>query len=61
MLCQRLGDEDSNLGWLIETQQSYRNLVTLTRHLGWPCIPQARRCFDAHPNEALALLLHPPG
>jgi len=36
-------------------------VIALTRQLGWPCLPQARRHYDAHPLEALALLLHPPG
>lgn len=36
-------------------------VIALTRQLGWPCVPQARRHYDAYPFEALALLLHPPG
>ena len=35
-------------------------VIALTRQLGWPCLPQARRHYDAHPLKALALLLHPP-
>jgi len=47
---------------LAQAMASLNNLViALTRQLGWPCLPQARRHYDAHPLEALALLLHPPG
>jgi len=47
---------------LAEAMAILNNLVIgLIRQLGWPCLPQARRHYDAHPNEALALLLCPPG
>jgi predicted transposase YbfD/YdcC len=47
---------------LAEAMAMLNNLViALIRQMGWPCLPQARRHYDAHPAEALALLLRPPG
>jgi len=47
---------------LAEAMAIINNLVIgLILQQGWPYLPQARRYYDAHPEAALALLLHPPG
>jgi len=47
---------------LAQVMAMLNNLViALIRQQGWPCLPQARRHYDAHPAHALALLLPPPG
>ena len=47
---------------LAQAMALFNNLVIglLTQH-GWRYLPEARRHYDAHPQAALALLLHPSG
>lgn len=43
---------------LAQALSAINNLVIgLTLRNGWPCLPEARRHFDAHPAAALTLLL----